>query len=185
MYFAINNLIFFTAMKFSETTDKATVFIEVKNFLIDKQLAIASQDDERPWGGFFVIDENDADKFIAAFFPHLTKSELTITGKLSPKILVVAPQTRLSWQYHHRRAEIWKLIAGEAAVMVSDSDEENEIIILAKGDIVELKQGERHRLIGTDNWGIIAEIWRHTDANNPSDENDIVRVQDDFGRAPL
>ena len=169
-------------LNFSETANKETVFLEVEHFLAEKNLAIASQDHARPWGGFFVIDENDAEKFINTFFPHLTKAELTIAGKLSPKILVVAPQTRLSWQYHHRRAEIWKLIGGEAAVMVSDTDEENEIINLHKGDIIELKQGERHRLIGTDGWGIIAEIWRHTDANNPSNEDDIVRVQDDFGR---
>ena len=50
------------------------------------------------------------------------------------------------------------------------------------GDIIQLKQGERHRLIGLNGWGIVAEIWRHTDAENPSDEDDIVRVQDDFGR---
>jgi len=172
-------------MNFSETENKENVFLEVQHFLAEKQLGIASQDGARPWGGFFVINENDADKFITTFFPHLTKEALTIAGKLSPKILVVAPYSRLSWQYHHRRAEIWKLIGGEAAVMMSDTDEENEIINLAKGDIIELKQGERHRLIGTESWGIIAEIWRHTDVNNPSDEDDIVRVQDDFGRAPL
>lgn len=45
-----------------------------------------------------------------------------------------------------------------------------------------LKQGERHRLVGVDEWGIVAEIWQHTDAAHPSDEDDIVRVQDDFGR---
>ena len=53
---------------------------------------------------------------------------------------------------------------------------------MQKGDTIRLKQGERHRLIGVDNWGIIAEIWQHTDAVNPSNEDDIVRVQDDFGR---
>ncbi len=169
-------------MIFSAIMDKEIVFNTVSTFLSEKNLAIASQDSERPWGGFFVLDENDADTFIASFFPHLSKLDLTISGKLSPKILIVAPQKRLSWQFHYRRAEIWKLIAGEAAVMVSDTDEETEIINLTKGDIIELKQGERHRLIGTDNWGIIAEIWRHTDAENPSDENDIVRLQDDFGR---
>ena len=47
---------------------------------------------------------------------------------------------------------------------------------------IQLKQGERHRLVGLDNWGIVAEIWQHTDAANPSDEEDIIRVQDDFGR---
>jgi mannose-6-phosphate isomerase len=169
-------------MNFKTTDDKATVFNTVSNYLAEKELSIASKDETRPWGGFFVLDETDADKFIAAFFSHLTNATLNISGKLSPKILVVAPDKRLSWQYHYRRAEIWKLIAGEAAVMVSDTDEETEIIHLTKGDIIELKQGERHRLIGTDSWGIIAEIWRHTDAKNPSDEDDIVRLQDDFGR---
>ena len=50
------------------------------------------------------------------------------------------------------------------------------------GDIIRLKQGERHRLMGLDNWGIVAEIWQHIDVDNPSNEDDIVRVQDDFGR---
>ncbi len=169
-------------MNFKTTDDKETVFNTVSNYLAEKELRIASKDETRPWGGFFVLDETDADTFIAAFFPHLTNAVLNISGKLSPKILVVAPDKRLSWQYHYRRAEIWKLIAGEAAVMVSDTDEETEIIHLTKGDIIELKQGERHRLIGTDGWGIIAEIWRHTDTENPSNEDDIVRLQDDFGR---
>ena len=169
-------------MNFTINDTTKNVFDIVTNFLAEKKLTVASVDDSRPWGGFFVMQENEANDFIAAFFPHLTNHELNISGKLSPKILVVSPHKRLSWQYHHRRAEIWKLIAGKAAVMVSDNDEENEIINLSKGDIIELKQGERHRLIGTENWGIIAEIWRHTDANNSSDENDIVRVQDDFGR---
>ncbi len=169
-------------MKINTNDSREDVFITVESFLHEKKLTVNSKDDQRPWGGFFVIEETDADKFIETFFPHLTNAALNITGKLSPKILIVAPDKRLSWQYHYRRAEIWKLIAGEAAVMVSDSDEETEIINLTKGDIIELKQGERHRLIGTNNWGIIAEIWRHTDAENPSDENDIIRVQDDFGR---
>jgi len=74
------------------------------------------------------------------------------------------------------------LIGGTGAVVTSDTDEEKEVKQLNIGDIIQLKQGERHRLIGLDNWGIIAEIWQHTDATNPSDEEDIVRVQDDFGR---
>ena len=107
---------------------------------------------------------------------------MNISGKLSPKILVVAPEKRLSWQYHNRRAEIWKLIGGTAAVITSSTDHENEKMYLKIGDIVQLKQGERHRLVGLETWGIVAEIWRHTDAENPSDEEDIVRLQDDFGR---
>ena len=107
---------------------------------------------------------------------------MKISEKLSPKILIVAPKMRLSWQYHFRRAEIWKAIGGEVSVATSKTDVESDQIELAFGDIIKLQQGERHRLIGKDNWGIVAEIWQHTDAKNPSDEDDIVRLQDDFGR---
>ncbi len=163
-------------------TTKEQVFSIVRQYLAEKQLAIDKEDSSRPWGGFFVLDEGQAEKFIEIYFPHLTKQELTISGKLSPQILIVAPNQRLSWQYHHRRAEIWKLIGGVAGVVTSDTDEEKVTVELKINDIVQLKQGERHRLLGLDGWGIVAEIWRHTDANNPSDEDDIVRVQDDFGR---
>ena len=170
------------SLHFSAETPKELVFENVAEYLHQQNLKVDKQDSTRPWGGFFVLDESDADKFIALYFSHLTKDELTISGKLSPKILIVGPEKRLSWQYHHRRAEIWKLIGGTAGVITSDTDEEKETTHLNIGDIIQLKQGERHRLIGLDGWGIVAEIWRHTDAKNPSDEDDIVRVQDDFGR---
>lgn len=165
----------------SASKSKTEIFKEIES-QISSYVRIRYKDDTRPWGGFLVIDEEDAEKFIQEFFPHLTKDILSISGKLSPKILIVAPQKRLSWQYHHRRAEIWKLIGGEAGVVTSDNDTEKESRHLNINDIVELKQGERHRLIGLNNWGVLAEIWRHTDAQHPSDEDDIVRVQDDFGR---
>lgn len=167
--------------EFNVTVSKSKVFAEVASY-ISSFVRIESTDESRPWGGFFVIDEADAEKFIAQYFPHLTKEALSISGKLSPKILLVEPGKKLSWQYHHRRAEIWKLIAGRAGVIKSDDDYEKEVIVLEPGDLVELQQGERHRLIGLDQWGIVAEIWRHTDAENPSDEDDIIRLQDDFGR---
>ena len=170
------------SLKFLISTTKELVFKQVAEYLHQIDIKVVKFDDTRPWGGFFVLDENNADKFIALYFPHLTKEALNISGKLSPKILVVAPNKRLSWQYHHRRAEIWKLIGGVAGVVTSDTDEEKETTTLTIGDIIKLKQGERHRLIGLDGWGIVAEIWRHTDIKNPSDEDDIVRVQDDFGR---
>lgn len=169
-------------LNFSADTPKELIFENIAEYLLQKDLKVASQDSTRPWGGFFVLEEGEARKFIALYFPHLTKEELSISGKLSPKILIVGPGKRLSWQYHHRRAEIWKLIGGVASVITSDTDEEKDNVQLKIGDIIQLKQGERHRLIGLDGWGIVAEIWRHTDAENPSNEDDIVRVQDDFGR---
>ena len=170
-------------LNFSIDTPREAVFEKVAAYLELQHLKIDKQDSSRPWGGFFVLDETEASKFISLYFPHLTERELNISGKLSPKILIVAPAKRLSWQYHHRRAEIWKLIGGVAGVVTSDTDEEKDTTHLAIGDIIQLKQGERHRLIGLEGgWGVVAEIWRHTQSNHPSDEDDIVRVQDDFGR---
>lgn len=143
---------------------------------------IVKQDTHRPWGGFFVIDEAETEKFVRYFFPEEEFEQLKMGGRLSPKILMVAPGKRLSWQYHHRRAELWRCIDGTVAVATSHSDEETEKHVLQPGDKIKLKQGERHRLIGLDGWGVVAEIWQHTDAAHPSDEDDIVRLQDDFGR---
>lgn len=170
------------SLNFLKSIPKELIFEHIAEYLHLKNFKINKQDNTRPWGGYFVLEETESEKFIKLYFQHLTKEELYISGKLSPKILVVAPNKRLSWQYHHRRAEIWKLIGGTAAIVTSDTNEEKEIKHLNVGDVVQLKQGERHRLIGLDAWGIVAEIWRHTDIKNPSDENDIVRLQDDFGR---
>ena len=84
---------------------------------------------EKPWGAYFCIDENQAQDFSNKFFDGIHVDSLKIENKLSPKILIVKPNTRLSWQYHNRRAE----------------------------------------------------IWQHTD-EIPSNENDIIMVQDDFNR---
>jgi len=166
----------------SRQAPKDQVMAAVESYLSEVALGVATHDFTRPWGGFFVIEEAQADRFIQLFFPHLQAGELKIAGKLSPKILVVAPGQRLSWQYHHRRAEIWKLVGGMAGVVTSHTDEPGDLQRLGLGETLQLAQGQRHRLVGLDGWGLIAEIWRHTDAHAPSDENDIVRLQDDFGR---
>jgi len=169
-------------MQLDLSTARSEVFASVQQFLDEKEFNVISKDHARPWGGFFVLDESQAPQFIATFFPHLSLEDFSDYGKLSPKILVVAPDQRLSWQYHHRRAEIWKLIGGVAGVAISDTDEQTNLQMLEVGDVVNLKCGERHRLVGTDGYGVVAEIWQHTDPTHPSDEDDIVRVQDDFGR---
>jgi mannose-6-phosphate isomerase len=169
-------------MKHLKEMDSQKVFERIEKQVKKAGFRIDKQDRTRPWGGFFVLDESQAPQFISTYFPHLSIADFAGFEKLSPKILIVAPNKRLSWQYHFRRAEIWKVIGGTAGVVVSDTDEETSVQKLPLGTIINLKQGERHRLIGLDEWGIIAEIWQHTDPKNPSDEDDIVRVQDDFGR---
>lgn len=157
-------------------------FTEIEELIKSLGFGVVSKDFQRPWGGFLVIDEKQSQEFSNQFFQGINVSTLKIAGKLSPKILIVKPNARLSWQYHHRRAEVWRVYKGKVGIIKSEDDSQNEMKIYNEGDQITLKQGERHRLIGLDDYGLVSEIWQHTDINNPSDEDDIVRVQDDFGR---
>jgi len=157
-------------------------YTEIKKEIESIRFKVVSHDFERPWGGFLVIDETQAQDFSNKFFKGLDINTLKIGGKLSPKVLIVKPNARLSWQFHNRRAEIWQVYKGSAGIIRSNTDAENEMKTYSEGDQIVLQQGERHRLIGLDDYCVVAEIWQHTDANHPSDEEDIIRVQDDFGR---
>ncbi len=169
-------------LSFSRETNRNIVFETIEKHLLHSKLNIISKDMDRPWGGFFVINENQSESFINEYFSTLNQIDLFHGNKLSPKILVVESGKRLSWQYHFRRAELWKVIDGDVGIVTSETDEENEMKIYIPGSIIKLRKGLRHRLIGLDTWGIVAEIWQHTDGTNPSNEEDIVRLQDDYGR---
>jgi mannose-6-phosphate isomerase len=158
------------------------VFKEIHQELLTHNLVIDSSDFSRPWGGFFVLEEKDAQKFADTYFNKLDVKSLKISGKLSPKILLVKPGARLSWQYHHRRAETWRIVKGEVGIVRSFDNSEGEVINFKQGDLITLQKKERHRLVGLKDWAIVAEFWQHTDPLNPSNEEDIIRVQDDYSR---
>tara|TARA_B100000787_G_scaffold22664_1_gene15264 strand:- start:519 stop:1007 length:489 start_codon:yes stop_codon:yes gene_type:complete len=158
------------------------LFTTIEKQILSQGLSIASFDLERPWGGFFVLEEKDAQLFSDIYFEGYDVVSLRKAGKLSPKILLVKPLARLSWQYHHRRAETWRVVQGPVGVIRSFNDTENQLENCVVGQTITLKKGERHRLIGLDSWGVVAEFWQHTDAQNPSNEHDIVRLQDDYAR---
>ncbi len=157
-------------------------FKSVNLYLIKCGYKISNSNKKRPWGGFFVIDENQSQKFSNQFFGGVKIDNFRIAGKLSPKILIIKPKTRLSWQYHFRREEMWKVFFGNVGVIKSKSDFQGELIILNESSQIKINKEERHRLVGTHNYAVVSEIWQHSDKNNPSDEYDIVRLEDDFGR---
>jgi mannose-6-phosphate isomerase-like protein (cupin superfamily) len=163
-------------------SEKQKHFLQQQQEIEDNGFSIVDKDEERPWGGFFVIDEQQASKFANHYFENQSDEDLNKEGKLSPKILMVQPDKRLSWQYHHRRAEVWSIVEGPVGVILSDTDEQNPLEMYSSEDVIHIDQEERHRLVGLESWGVVAEIWQHTDPDNPSNEDDIVRVQDDFGR---
>lgn len=166
----------------SQEIDKKSAFESVQKYIHSNGLTILKKDEERPWGGFFVIDDTSLITFINHFFPGVDVKNGEKNQALSPKILLVQPEKRLSWQYHHRRSEVWRIVDGPVGIVLSDNDNQTDIKSYNPGDIVTIAQGQRHRLVGLEDWGVVAEIWQHTDSSNPSDEHDIVRLEDDFGR---
>lgn len=169
-------------MNITADMSKAQVFDQIRSTLGEIGLQVSAEDQTRPWGGFFVLEESQISLFRSKFFEEVPLSEAQLAQRLSPKILVVAPDQRLSWQYHHRRAELWKLIYGKTQVARSATDSQNEPEEMRRGEVVDLAKGERHRLVGTEEWGVVAEIWIHTDPEQASDETDIVRLSDDYAR---
>lgn len=147
--------------------------------------AIVDLNNTKPWGAYIRMEGTQADRFITEFFPGLTPEEARLgvaNAELSPKFLIVAPGQRLSWQYHDRRAERWTFLT-EGGYNKSDTDDEGDVIVAQPGTVVQFQKGERHRLVGVaTKYAIVAEIWQHTDGDQPSDEDDIVRLADDYKR---
>ena len=140
---------------------------------------IVSSDLKKPWGQYYRVADSDVDKFIAEYFPNI-KIETHLP--ISPKILIIKPNVRLSWQYHSRRKEVWSVLKGPVGYVCSYDDIETEMQIAENEYIMIVDREERHRLVGLDTYAVVAELWCHTDKSNLSDEADIVRVQDDFQR---
>ena len=171
------------SLELPTTTDKHEIFAAIAVYLDRLGIKVAGTDFDRPWGGFFVIDNDSTEAFLGEFFPGYSYDEIADGLELTPKILVAAPQQRLSWQYHYRREEVWSVISGPIGVITSETDEQGPVREVDQGEIISFGTQIRHRLCGLDQFGVVAEFWKHTDPTNPSDEADIVRVADDFNRA--
>ena len=109
--------------------------------------------DQRPWGTFTVLDEGPTYKV---------------------KRIEVIPGKRLSYQKHKQRSEHWMAVSGVARVTLDGRD-----LQLSEGGTIDIPAGVAHRIenIG-DKPLVFIEIQRGTYFG----EDDIVRLQDDFGR---
>ena len=168
-------------LKFKPSESKSEVFDKVKGLTKDLNLEIIEAID-KPWGWSFRFDSKDIDQFLADFFPGVKIGELG-QGEKSPKFLVLSPNAQFSWQVHRRRKEIWSVMVGPMGVFLNTTDEiPDEADLIQEGESVMVENEVRHRLKALDNWGMVAEIWVHTDPQNPTDEDDIRRIHDDYNR---
>lgn len=163
-------------------SDKREAVSIVDGWMYDLDLDAEEVDLYKPWGAYWGISKGQVGQFVELFFPEIKEEFSGVEMNLRPKFLLVAPGARLSWQYHERRKESWKVVFGKVGVVTSEGDIEGEERVMEKGERVVLEEGVRHRLNGKDGWGLVAEIWTHTDPDYPSDEEDIVRLQDDYAR---
>ena len=88
---------------------------------------------------------------------------------------MVDPGCRLSYQRHEFRAEHWFVITGTATCTVAD-----RTVVLEPGDAVDIAVGEAHRIANEgDETLVLIEVQR----GSYTGEDDIVRLEDDYGRA--
>lgn len=169
------------------TTPKDVAVKRVEDVINELGYTVVEKDTQRPWGAFFRMANSDAARFVGEFFPDLSLHDAKLgndEAELSPKFLIVAPGQRLSWQYHHRRAERWRFL-NEGAYYRSTNDYQGDELVASPGMVVQFAAAERHRLCANLNgraYTLVAEIWQHTESDVPSDEDDIVRISDDYQR---
>lgn len=107
----------------------------------------------RPWGRWTVLGEGDGYKV---------------------KRLEVYPGHRLSLQFHHRRSEHWIVVSGTARVVIGE-----RIQFVQAQESTFVPAGTSHRI---ENPGSLPLIIIEIQSGPYLGEDDIVRLQDDYGR---
>lgn len=108
----------------------------------------------RPWGSYTVLENSEFYKI---------------------KRVTVKPGRKLSLQMHHHRSEHWIVVSGSAEV-----DLNGRKLLLGQGESTFVQSGIRHRL---GNPGKIPLEVIEVQIGQYLDEDDIIRFDDDFGRA--
>lgn len=107
----------------------------------------------RPWGRYTVLADDSDHKV---------------------KTIEVEPGRRLSYQRHQRRSEHWFVVRGTATVTL-----DGEQSVLAAGAAVDIPAGTAHRVA---NEGDELLVFVEVQTGTYFGEDDIVRLEDDFGR---
>ena len=110
--------------------------------------------DRRPWGSFTVLDEGENFKV---------------------KRIEVLPGKRLSYQRHDRRREHWFVVRGTAKVTLNDVE-----ILVPSGASIDIAVRDAHRVENPSDEDTL--IFIETQTGDYFGEDDIERLEDDFGR---
>ncbi|MCX6512534.1 MAG: phosphomannose isomerase type II C-terminal cupin domain [Actinobacteria bacterium] len=111
--------------------------------------------DERPWGEYLVLDDAAADHKV--------------------KRITVNPGQRLSYQKHAKRSEHWFVVSGLGGVT-----RDGTVTEVKAGEAIDIPVGTAHRV---ENIGTEVLVFIEVQHGSYFGEDDIVRLEDDFGRA--
>ena len=117
--------------------------------------AHGEESDVRPWGHYVVVDDASTHKV---------------------KRIVVHPGRRLSYQCHARRSEHWFVVSGFGTVTL-----DGQVTTVSAGSAIDVPVGAAHRI---ENTGIDDLVFIEVQQGDYFGEDDIERLEDDFGRAP-
>ena len=109
--------------------------------------------EKRPWGMFEVLLDSNNCKV---------------------KRITVRPGGRLSYQYHHKRSEVWTIVQGEAYMLLND-----ELSLYTYGETIIIPQGTKHRV---ENKGQDDLVFIEVQHGSYFGEDDIIRLEDDYNR---
>ena len=109
--------------------------------------------ENRPWGSYTIIKEADNHKV---------------------KTIVVDPMKRISYQTHEKRSEYWVIVSGTGTVTI-----DGIMSPAIGGDAFIIEQGIPHRI---ENSGTEPLVFIEVQLGVYFGEDDIVRIEDDFGR---
>lgn len=108
----------------------------------------------RPWGSYEVISDG---------------------ADFKTKIITVKPQARLSYQRHARRAEHWFVVLGTGSVTL-----EGHVVPVVAGSSVDVPVGVAHRIENNGHEDLVFVEVQHGES---FEEDDIERLEDDYGRS--
>lgn len=118
----------------------------------------------------------EADSHSEVHRPWGSYRSLIAGDRFQVKIITVKPGGRLSLQLHRHRAEHWVVVRGAAKITCGE-----RVFMLYENQSTFIPQGETHRL---ENPGHIPIELIEVQSGSYLGEDDIVRVEDVYGRVP-
>jgi len=106
--------------------------------------------------------------------PWGTYEVLRIEEGFQVKRIEVNPGHRLSYQKHAKRAERWTIITGKGLVILDGKE-----IPVQAGSVIAVNMGQAHRI---GNKGNSPLVFVEVQLGNYLEEDDIVRLEDDYNR---